>query len=122
MRTNVWIITIAILISLSPVKAETTNSQIDFLLDEALQKNNLIDSSIEANAIEPPTNIQRLSLGQAVSIITGSVIGYRISNSLLRYVIGRYANTADLVTFNMMGIMFGGIFGGKWCDARWWPC
>jgi len=122
MRTRMIII-IAMFMLVSPIRAETTNPQLDFLGTEIPpQVNHLIDSSIEANAIEPPTNIQRLSLGQAISIVTGGVIGYRISNILLRSVIGKYANTADLIAFNMMGIMFGGVFAGKWCGAGWWPC
>lgn len=68
------------------------------------------------------SNIQRLSLGQMISLVTGGALGAYTGNSLVRQVIGRYANTPDRIAFIVMGTIFGAIFGGQWCDNGWWPC
>ncbi|CAK0762257.1 membrane hypothetical protein [Gammaproteobacteria bacterium] len=123
MRTLVWAMLIVMLITAFPSMAATNEAQSSFpLLDENIGTQYSVVTEHPARSFTFKSTIQRLSIGQMISFISGGFLGGYVATSLVGRVIGRYANTPDRVAFLMMGTIFGAILGGQWCDDGWWPC
>ena len=123
MRILLWLISFFIITMAIPSYAASEELPMNFLLmgDSADTQYNKTNERPE-RLFNFKTNLERLSVGQMVTFVTGGLLGAYVGSSLVRHVIGRYANNPDRLAFMMMGTMFGAIFSGQWCENGWWPC
>jgi hypothetical protein len=127
MRTFLWVISIVVLVMIFPVMAVPDDLQPGLpLLDEnsgmiAHQQNQVAGGEYPARDIPYRTTIQKLTFGQAVSLVTGGILGSMAARAILGRVLGRILHP-DRLAFSLGGFMLGAVLGGQWCDKGLWPC